>query len=205
MNLKNEILYTKFNRNNTYNLKHISSQFTKPDYKKPIMENSKPLQIAPIKDKDGLSEAYKRESKLYVNGDTIYIGGTSSINDVYDDLKIPLRLTANSKRYKDALELLRTNKDIKNISSHSLGGSVALELQKNLPERNLNVNTYGAPVLSVTPSTNRFRNFLDPVSILDFGANSSVNIGLNPHNYSNNDNNMVSKNMFETYSYRTDS
>ncbi len=62
---------------------------------------------------------------------------------------------------------------------HSLGGSVALELQDNMADRKFKTNTYGAPVLSFTPAENRYRNRGDPVSMLDFGSQSSLHVGLN--------------------------
>ena len=51
-----------------------------------------------------------------------------------------------TQRYKDADQHLRKNPQIKHLVSHSLGGSVALALQKNYPERKYTVVTYGAPV-----------------------------------------------------------
>jgi hypothetical protein len=148
MKLKDEILYGKFNRSNFYhNPKHISSQFKLTQ--KPITENSKPIVIAPIKDKEGLTAAYGRTSKLYVNGDTMYIAGTSSLQDVADDIfTVPFNRVQHALRYKDAKMLLDKSPDIKNLSSHSLGSSVALLLQKNHPDKALNVTTYGAPIVS---------------------------------------------------------
>ena len=88
-----------------------------------------------------------------------------------------------------------------NVVGHSLGGSVALELQKNFPDRKFKSNTYGAPVFSATASDNRFRNYFDPVSILDRGAANSVNVGLNPHTYSNFEKNKVSNKAFKTFTF----
>ncbi len=53
---------------------------------------------------------------------------------------------------------------------HSLGGSVALEFQQNYPERDFQAITYNAPVNSVTPSKDRFRGIVDPISYQDEGA-----------------------------------
>ncbi len=169
-----------------------------------ITTNSLQLSIEPITDKDGLAKAYGRESKLYTHGDTLYIAGTSSIQDVFDDLKIPFKQTDKTMRYRNAVAALKVNKDIQNVVGHSLGGSVALELQQNFPERNFKSNTYGAPVLSATAADNRFRNYFDPVSMLDRGAMKSVNVGLNPHTYSNFENNKVSNKTFNTFAYRTE-
>ena len=160
-----------------------------------------PYTIEPITDKVGLNKAYGRASKLYTHGNTLYIAGTSSLQDVWDDLKIPLNLTEQSERYKKAASLLKVNKDIQNVVGHSLGGSVALELQKDYPERKFKSNTYGAPVASLTGADNRFRNYFDPVSILDRGANNKVRVGLNPHDFSNFDQNKVSNQPFQTYTF----
>ena len=101
----------------------------------------------------------------------MYIAGTSGLNDVWDDLKIPFNLTSQSKRYIDAEKLLKIYPDTKGIVGHSLGGAVALELQKNYPEKQFKINTHGAPVISINcADRNRFRNYLDPISIFDRGA-----------------------------------
>jgi hypothetical protein len=192
--------------------KHIESTPTKI-YKNPTMsaeqiiarnQNSKPITIQPITDKEGLHEAYKRPTKLYINGNTMYIAGTNDLQDVYDDLKIPFNQTDKTLRYKNAIKLLDVNPDVTNFVGHSLGGATALELQKNLKDKNYNVNTYGAPVASFTNSGNRYRNKYDPVSILDSGAQTSFNVGLNPHTYDNFDKNKISNNSFSSFVYRTD-
>ncbi len=172
---------------------------------KPIMYNHLsppiPLSIEPITDKVGLEKAYGRGSKLYTHGNTLYIAGTSSLQDVWDDLKIPFNQTDKSQRYRMAVAALKLNPNITNVVGHSLGGSVALELQENFPDRKFKSNTYGAPVLSITGADNRFRNFFDPVSILDRGAANSLHAGLNPHSFSNFDTNEVTDKPFKTYTF----
>ena len=59
------------------------------------------------------------------------------------------------------------------MNGHSLGGTVALQLQKDMPDRNFTVSTYGAPTVSFTQSENRFRNPGDPISLLDFGTKTT--------------------------------
>ncbi len=56
---------------------------------------------------------------------------------------------------------------------------MSLELQSKHPERNLKTTTYGAPVSSVSASGGRFRRRLDPTAILDFGAQTMLQKGLN--------------------------
>ena len=85
-------------------------------------------------DKEGLNKAYNESKKIYVNPNnkTMYIAGTSSFQDVYDDLKIPLKLTKYSQRYQDVEKVLRNNNNsIDILVGHSLGSSVGLELNKN--------------------------------------------------------------------------
>ena len=135
----------------------------------------------------------------------MYIAGTSGLNDVWDDLKIPFNLTSQSKRYVDAEKLLNLYPYTKGIVGHSLGGVVALELQKNYPEKQFMVNTYGAPVISINGAdNNRHRNYLDPISIFDRGANSNLHIGINPHTYNNFYKNIVLDKPYVTNVYRTD-
>ena len=70
--------------------------------------------------------------------------------------------------------------------SHSLGGSVALELAQNYPEKHLFTTTYGAPVVSSSLQYgNRFRAFGDPVSMFDNGAIPKMPLQINPHSYDN--------------------
>ena len=131
-----------------------------------------------LTDKEGLDKAYARADKLFVNGDTMYVAGTSYWQDVWDDLKIPFNKTAQSQRYKDADALLANNSQVSNLVGHSLGGASVLELQKNHGERTFKTNTYAAPTVSATTPDNkdnhRYRNYGDPVSIFDRGAESRV-------------------------------
>lgn len=72
----------------------------------------------------GLNTAYGTNKKLYIKDKTMFIAGTSNLQDAWDDLKIPLRLTRFSQRYQDADDLLNKNPQVKHLVSHSLGGAV---------------------------------------------------------------------------------
>ena len=66
-----------------------------------------------------------------------------------------------------------------------MGGSVALELEKSIPNK-YETSTYGAPVVSPT-SGNRYRHGKDPFSSLGFAAK---NVGvykdrIEAHSYNN--------------------
>ena len=75
-------------------------------------------------------------------------------------------------------DLTSQGNPVERISGHSLGGSVALELQKNLAKQGHNVDsrTFGAPVMDIKPfdryytNAERYRHPTDPVSMLDRGA-----------------------------------
>ena len=108
-----------------------------------------------MEDRVGLDKAYALDSGVLPVGDTLYVAGTKSLRDAWDDLKIPLGLTSWSQRYGDADRVLDASPQIRRVVGHSLGGAVALELQKSHPQLNLQSETYGAPVLSLSGSSQR--------------------------------------------------
>ena len=122
-------------------------------------------------DELGLRRAYKKTNKIQVIGNNMYIAGTSSYRDIYDDI-VNIPLNRPTRRYRDAMNELRDNPNVDNIIGHSLGGSVALQIQKKNPY--FNTTTYGAPVFDFTGRTgNRYRHRNDLISFLDFGAKNS--------------------------------
>ena len=135
---------------------------------------------------DGLNKAYNNNNKIHVENDTLYIAGTSNLKDVYDDITtIPVwGNIKDSTRYNQAKTALDFNPNITKIIGHSLGGSVALEFQKN--NAKYNTTTYGAPVLQFdTQKGQRYRFPFDPVSYMDRGAITVDKFNINPHSYSN--------------------
>ena len=73
-------------------------------------------------------------------------------------LKIPVwGDLRNSQRYKDADKVLKENPNVKKLVSHSLGGSVSLELETNNPVK-YETTTYGAPVFLGLKGGNRYRH-----------------------------------------------
>ena len=165
----------------------------------PKSDLPKSLSGDPITDTEGLERAY-RQGDAYAYGDTLYVAGSWTHKDWYDDLtKVPFwGDLKNATRYQQAEKVLKANPNIKTIVGHSLGGSVALELQKNYP--NLQSRTYGAPVWDPLGEDNkykgfngqvdRYRNLGDPFSFFDASAKNSIK--WNPfesksltHDYSN--------------------
>ena len=133
-----------------------------------------------MENRQGLAEAYKIDSGTYVAGDSLYLAGTKSARDVWDDLKIPFGMTSRSQRYEDANRVLKANPQIRRIVGHSLGGAVALELQREHPE--MKTVTYGAPVISASGGE-RHRALFESVAMFDFGATTELPRGINPHGY----------------------
>jgi hypothetical protein len=124
----------------------------------------------PLEDREGLQRAYD-QGDSFKRGDTLYVAGSHTKTDWYDNFtKMPfwgdLR---QSHRYKEADKMLDANRDqVHNVVGHSLGGSIAHELQKNHP--GLRTVTYGSPAISWGSGGERYRNNYDPFSALDRGA-----------------------------------
>ncbi len=123
------------------------------------------------------------DSGILPVGDTLYAAGKNSLRDVLNDLKISFGFTTWSQRRIDADRTLDASPWIGRFFGHSLGRAVAFELQANRPDLHLQSETYGAPVLSVSGSSQRHRHWLDPVALFDSGAQTSLQDGLNPQFY----------------------
>jgi hypothetical protein len=155
-----------------------------------------------LSDAEGLRRAYTEPNRLYINGDRLYVAGTTwtdgytnkfSLNDAIDDLKIPFFQTQHIQRYKDAAEALNNNPDINQLVGHSMGSSVILQLNKDNNNKFI-TRTYSAPVFDLFPHSNddsnnqRYRTSGDLVSIFDNNANTVYKNSLNPlelHSYNN--------------------
>jgi hypothetical protein len=157
-----------------------------------------------ISDAEGLKRAYATDSGLYSFNDRLYVAGTKSARDVADDItKIPAWGDSRSiQRYQDAAEYLKQHPNITEVSGHSLGGSVALQLQKD-NEQIQHTRTYGAPALDFgsmlekltgrdvhgnkVEAPDRYANYGDPIALFDGRAQRSWNLEnlLNPHSHSN--------------------
>jgi hypothetical protein len=131
-------------------------------------------------DEDGLVNAYQDKTATGVYYDPVtrteYVKGSVTGRDFYDDFtKIPMwGNTRDAERYQQAdaayEDLQASGKPVDRIVGHSLGGSVALQMQKD--HQIAKSRTVGAPVVDLNPfgSAERYRHPLDCVSILDRGA-----------------------------------
>ena len=144
-----------------------------------------PQYETPISDAEGLQRAYA-QGDYYIRGNTLWIAGSHTAQDWYDDVtKVPawgdLR---DSARYKAVEKVLREHPEVTNVVGHSLGGAVALELQKG--NQSLKSRTYGSPTWDPFGSdkqalggpfskdnVERYRNYSDPFSLFDGSAQPS--------------------------------
>jgi hypothetical protein len=156
-------------------------------------------------DAEGEDRAYT-QGDTYTEDNKLYVAGSHTMTDWLDDVtKIPqwqyvpaglngvvdimnsslgrkilgtgdLRQAA---RYKAGREALVSNKKIDWVGGHSLGGAVALQLQKDFPNRVKKTVTWGAPVLDLfgtqkaevgQENVDRQSNKGDLVSIFDNSA-----------------------------------
>ena len=80
--------------------------------------------------------------------------------------------------------LISEGKPVDRVVGHSLGGSVALQLQKDkdIPFS----RTFGAPVVQLSPfekNAERIRHPLDPFTFFDRSATNIQSMNLNTHAY----------------------
>jgi hypothetical protein len=123
-------------------------------------------------DAEGEDRAYA-QGDTYVEDNKLFVAGSHTLTDWFDDVtKIPqwqyvppgLNVVIDfmnswlgkkllgtgdlrqAERYKAGREALLSNKKIDWVGGHSLGGAVALQLQKDFPNRVKQTVTWGAPV-----------------------------------------------------------
>lgn len=120
-------------------------------------------------------------------GDTMYISGTRSLRDIYDDAMkdfnnintpIPgLQDLSTSSKYKIAERYQQLYKP-SNVVGHSLGAAIASRLSNKYKYDS--VRLYSSPEHFVNRQSNvkYFRHYLDPLSI---GSTRSNNIVQNWH------------------------
>jgi len=91
-------------------------------------------QLQDISDEEGLKRAYETKDGLYQHYNKLFIAGTKNFpQDHIDDLKLPFDDTLNkTKRGRDADAYYRSHHEIDTVIGHSLGGAVALSLEKHI-------------------------------------------------------------------------
>ena len=152
-----------------------------------------------IEDRQGLSNAYNSKDGLYGTGSTLYIGGTgakdgSITRDVMDDLLLlPTRNAHHTEKYRDVMNFLKDNPDVKRLVGHSLASAVINKINEEQPDR-FATTTYATPTIKPKrkgkqdPRRLDYKNKGDVVALLDGYAETSDLKELNPlvaHTYLN--------------------
>ena len=153
-----------------------------------------------LTDTQGLRLAYENPDRIYRNGSILYIAGTKDPIDFYDDLKLPLYQTRNTKRYKDVDKFIQDDAieidgkkhygGVTGIISHSLGSAVGQQINNDYGNI-FRSRSYGSPFVSSqrqedTGTNLRIRKSGDPVSMFDSGSITLNRGNLNPfqnHSY----------------------
>ena len=116
-------------------------------------------------------------------GSTLYVSGTHTVRDVWDDVKVPFHMVHKSQRYSQAIG--KMTHDVTTVVGHSLGGAVAARMTEDYP--GLQARTYGAPLLHTrfakSKQVKSYRHYGDPVSFFDRSAVMLAPDRLNPHSY----------------------
>ena len=152
-----------------------------------------------LTDTQGLKLAYENPEGIYQNGSILYIAGTKSGRDVYDDLKLPLFQTRSTKRYKDVDRFIKDGTievggkkltGITDIISHSLGSAVGQQINDDYGNI-FRSRSYGSPFVSSqrpedTGNNLRIRKAGAVVSMFDNATTNLNRSSLNPldnHSY----------------------
>ena len=136
-----------------------------------------------LTDTQGLKLAYENPDGIYRNGSILYIAGTKSAQDTWDDLKLPLYQTRHTKRYKDVDKFIKDGAieidgkkltGITDIISHSLGSAISAQINNDYGNI-FRSRSYGSPFVSnqrpeQTGTNLRIRKVGDVVSAFDKGS-----------------------------------
>ena len=146
-----------------------------------------------ITDTMGLKLAYENPDGIYQNGSILYIAGTKSLQDAFDDVKLPFYQTRHTKRYKDVDKFIKDGTievdgkkltGISDVISHSLGSAVGQQINNDYGNI-FRSRSYGSPFVSGqrpedTGTKLRIRGSNDVVSMFDRGAITIPKGSLNP-------------------------
>ena len=148
-----------------------------------------------LTDTQGLRLAYESPDRIYRSGSQLYIAGTKDPIDFYDDLKLPLYQTRNTKRCKDVDKFIKDGAievdgekhyGITDIISHSLGSAVGQQINDDYGNI-FRTRSCGSPFISNqrpedTGTNLRLRKAYDPISMFDGGSLTLNKSSLNPLN-----------------------
>ena len=137
-----------------------------------------------ISDEEGLKRAYEAKDGLYQHYNKLFIAGAKDFpQDHIDDLKLPFDDTLNkTKRGRDADAYYRSHHEVDTVIGHSLGGAVALSLEKAYKKQDGNPygivqsKTFGAPAVSGNIKPSLLKNIVKD-EIVGAGVAGGLAIG----------------------------
>jgi len=106
----------------------------------------------------------------------MYVAGTRTAEDWWNNRLILQNRTRETPRGRAAALYAELYSPVR-VVGHSLGGSVALDVSRDF---GIPAETYGAPVVSLSSSPHRHRDYFDPVSMFDLGATNRLSW---PHSF----------------------
>ena len=140
-------------------------------------------QLQDISDEEGLKRAYETKDGLYQHYNKLFIAGTKDPIDFVDDSKLPFDDTLNkTTRGRTADAYYRSHHEIDTVIGHSLGGAIALSLQKAYKKQGDNPygiiqsKTFGAPTVSGKISNPLLKNIVKD-EIIGAGVAGGLAIG----------------------------
>ena len=97
------------------------------------------VDIADITDEEGLKQAYESKDGLHQHYNKLFIAGTRDFpRDHTDDLKLQMNCIVNkTRRGRTADAHYRSHHEIDTVIGHSLGGAVALSLEKQYKKKGI--------------------------------------------------------------------
>ena len=140
-------------------------------------------QLQNTSDEEGLKRACETRDGLYQHYNKLFISGTKDPIDFVDDLKLPFDDTLNNTaRGKTAEAYYLSHHEIDTVIGHSLGGAIALSLQKahkkegNNPYGIVQSKTFGSPTVSGNISNPLLKNIVKD-EIVGAGVAGGLAIG----------------------------
>ncbi len=133
-----------------------------------------------VTDEEGLDIAYQQRSGVYVVGNTMYLAGTKSLGDAFDDARLPLGNVRGTARYRSAVNAW--DPEINHVVGHSLGGSVARAVAA---DKGVSHRTYSEPRFSAgaRADPDAFRTVGDPIAMFGAGDETFAPREANVHSY----------------------
>lgn len=129
-------------------------------------------------DVEGLNQAYRNINSVHHDGTTLFVAGSRHVTDWLHNPLIAAGRVRDTPRFRTASQVLSLYPGTTRIAGHSLGAAVATELAQ---QHGLQYEVYANPGISYHDDPHSHRHYMDVVSILDRGAQTTWS--MHPHGY----------------------